>query len=128
MKKNTLNEDVSRIKNLMRKVINEKFDDTYFDTSYEDNWEKGGGYDDDTRTATLMKNPYGKYGYILVDDENGEEYSDFKLVDSMEEVDKMREYTRIENTYKVKNEDGEEKIAITFPYTPSKSEFLGKFD
>jgi hypothetical protein len=130
MKKFTLNEEIAKMRKIMG--LKENYD-TYFDTSYEDNWQKGGGpEEEEMRTATLKNNPFDKSGktYVLVDDEDGEEYSEryFQLMDSMEEVDKMRQQTRIENTYIVKNEVGEDKIAVTFPYTPSRSEFAGMFD
>jgi hypothetical protein len=99
------------------------------DTDYEDNWEKGGGMDDeeaDLLAASIMKKGAPIPGYedqtYLSDTlvgEDGEEFGNYRIYNTYEEaVDAAGT-----NIYTL-----DDKYAVTFPDTESKSEFYGKFD
>jgi hypothetical protein len=124
----------------VKNVFKEKLKEEYMpDTDYEDKWEKGGGPDEeeaDLFTASIMKKGTSIPGYedqtymsdTLVG-EDGEEFENYRTYSTYEEAvdDATNPTTGFTlpgvNIYKL--EDG---YAVTFPNTPSKSEFAGKFN
>jgi len=111
------------------------------DTDYEDNWEKGGGMDDeefDFYSAKIVDKPFpdakGNDRMIptLVVDETGDEYQEFYILNTPEDEENLKndqEMGReIEGVFKVKMDNGEIKTAVVYPPTSSKSEFAGKFN
>ena len=98
-KKLTLNELRALVKKIIKEQENEDRNpnyagsrDTYFDTSYEDNWVKGGGPDEEEiRNARFETQTYylrnGKKGTItvLVDEEDEDlQYSNYTIVNTPE--------------------------------------------
>jgi hypothetical protein len=111
------------------------------DTDYEDNWEKGGGMDDeefDFYSAKIVDKPFpdakGNDRMIptLVVDETGDEFQEFYILNTPEDEENLKNDQEngreIEGVFKVKMDNGEIKTAVVYPPTKSKSEFYGKFN
>jgi hypothetical protein len=111
------------------------------DTDYEDNWEKGGGMDDeefDFFSAKIVDKPFpdakGNDRMIptLVVDETGDEFQEFYILNTPEDEENLKNDQEngreIEGVFKVKMDNGEIKTAVVYPPTSSKSEFYGKFN
>jgi hypothetical protein len=111
------------------------------DTDYEDNWEKGGGMDDeefDFWSAKIVDKPFpdakGNDRMIptLVVDETGDEFQEFYILNTPEDEENLKNDQEngreIEGVFKVKMDNGEIKTAVVYPPTSSKSEFYGKFN
>ena len=111
------------------------------DTDYEDNWEKGGGMDDeefDFWSATIVDKPFpdakGNDRMIptLVVDETGDEFQEFHILNTPEDEEQFKNAQErgreIEGIFKVKMDNGETKTAVVYPPTKSRSEFYGKFN
>jgi hypothetical protein len=113
------------------------------DTDYEDNWEKGGGMDDeeaDLLAASIIKKGAPIPGYegqtymndTLVVDETGDEFQEFYILNTPEDEENLKNDQEngreIEGIFKVKMDNGEIKTAVVYPPTSSKSEFYGKFN
>lgn len=125
MGKNMLNE-IARMRKMMG--LNENYDN-YFDTSSEDNWQKGGGPDEeeaDLLAASIMKKGTPISGYedqtYLSDTlvgEDGEEFSTYHIYDTYEEAVAAAGT----NIYKL-----EDKYAVTFPDRSDKPEMYENDD
>jgi hypothetical protein len=129
MKKQTLSEEFHRMQKLAG-ILNENYDN-YFDTSHIDNWEKGGGPDEEEEfEAHFEKETYnGKEETILVD-EFGEEYSNWKIVNTPQAEkelkmynlnDKMNTGSRVTGVFNV-NIDGVQTKVLTYPEHSDKPE------
>ena len=68
---------------MVKKIIKEEYDN-YFDTSYEDNWEKGGGPDEEEEivNATFEKRKLGTDVYTVLVGETGLEYPNYMIVNT----------------------------------------------
>ena len=112
--------------------------DTYGDTDYIDNWEKGGGPDEEELPTATIKYKLVKYGtadgikeynkpFELYCNENDEYYDNFILYKSKQGFDNGFKTLRgmtIEGVFEIEGDDTY-MYAIALPYKPSKGEDFG---
>ncbi len=125
MKKQILSEQFKRMQ-LLAGIITEgefyDYDsanrDTYGDTSYEDNWDDNqDAEEEEYADAEIMDD-----GYLV--DERGDEYSEYQIFDTRAELEKaMKDPTYGPKAGYYNLPDG--KVAVAFPYRPSKGEDFG---
>jgi hypothetical protein len=125
MSKQILSEEFRRMQKLAG-IINENYDN-YFDTSHIDNWEKGGGPDEEEEfEAHFEKRTYnGKERTFLVD-EFGEEHSNFTIVNTPDAEKELKMYkmntgSRVTGVFNV-NMGGVQTKVLTYPERSDKPE------
>jgi hypothetical protein len=65
--------------------------DTYGDTSYEDNWEKGGGPDmEEAHRGTFEKREFNGSTYYVLVDEDGGEHEEYQILDTPEKKQRLQ--------------------------------------